>query len=108
MSKGFTFTAERRDDTVVVELAGQFDMAATFKLEPALERLTRETATTALVVDMRGVEFIDSSALGLLLATRQRLQTEDVRFRVANPSRAVQRLVELTGVGAALDRDLGG
>jgi anti-anti-sigma factor len=80
-SRDFTFSADQTDDTVVVKLAGQFDMAATFTLEPALERLTRETASSALVVDMDGVEFMDSSALGLLLATRQRLQSEDVRFR---------------------------
>jgi hypothetical protein len=43
-SKAVTFAAHRTDDTVVVKLAGQLDMAATFTLEPALERLTRETA----------------------------------------------------------------
>ena len=102
MNLDFTFSAARTDDTVVVTLTGQFDMAATFTLEPELERLTRETATSALVVDMDRVEFIDSSALGLVLATQQRLQTEDVRFEVANPSTPVRRLLELTGVGDAL------
>jgi anti-anti-sigma factor len=104
-SKDFTFAADPRDDTVVVKLAGQFDMAATFTLEPELERLTRETASSALVVDMDGVEFMDSSALGLLLATRQRLQSEDIRFVVANPSPPVRRLVELTGAADALSID---
>ena len=102
MNLDFTFSADRTDDTIVVKLAGQFDMAATFTLEPELERLTRETAATALVLDMDGVEFMDSSALGLLLATQQRLQTEDVRFEVANPSTPVRRLLELTGTGGTL------
>jgi anti-anti-sigma factor len=101
-SKDFTFAADQTDDTVVVKLAGPFDMAATFTLEPELERLTRDTPATALVVDMAGVEFMDSSALGLLLATRQRLQTEDVGFIVANPSMPVRRLLEATGAGDAL------
>ena len=101
-SKDFTFSSDQTDDTVVVRLAGQFDMAATFTLEPELERLTQETASSALVVDMGGVEFMDSSALGLLLATRQRLQTEDVRFVVADPSTPVRRLLELAGAGDAL------
>jgi anti-anti-sigma factor len=101
-SKNFTFAADQTEDTVVVKLVGQFEMAATFTLEPELERLTRETAARALVVDMAGVEFMDSSALGLLLATRQRLQTEDVRFEVANPSTPVRRLLELTGAGDTL------
>ena len=100
--RNFTFNADRTGDTGVVKLAGQLVMAATVTREPELERLTRETAARALVVDMDGVEFMDSSALGLLLATRQRLQTEDVRFVVANPSPPVRRLLELTGAGDTL------
>jgi anti-anti-sigma factor len=100
--RDFTFTTDRMDDTIVVKLAGQFDMAATFTLEPELERLTRETTAGALVVAMDGIEFIDSSALGLLLATRQRLQSEDVQFVVANPSPPVRRLLELTGAADVL------
>jgi anti-anti-sigma factor len=100
--RDFTFATDRTDDTIVVKLAGQFDMAATFTLEPELERLTRETAPDALVVAMDDVEFMDSSALGLLLATRQRLQSEDVRFVVANPSPPVRRLLELTGAADVL------
>jgi anti-anti-sigma factor len=103
-SKNFTFATNRTGDTVVVKLAGQLDMSATFTLEPELERLTRETAASALVVDMAGVEFMDSSALGLLLATRQRLQADDVRFGVTNPSTPVRRLLELTDAGDALLR----
>jgi anti-sigma B factor antagonist len=100
--KDFTFATDRTGDTVVVRLAGQLDMAATFTLEPALERLTRDRAARALVVDMAGVEFMDSSALGLLLTTQQRLQSEDVQFVVANPSTSVRRLLELTGAGDVL------
>lgn len=89
-------------ETVVVRLAGDFAMASTFRLEPELERLTREAGAEELVMDMEGVEFMDSSALGPLLATQQRLSAEGVRFRVANPSAAVRRLLELTGAGDEL------
>jgi anti-sigma B factor antagonist len=108
MNLDFTFSADRTDDTIVVTLTGQFDMAATFTLEPELERLTQDTATSALVVDMYDVEFMDSSALGLLLATQQRLQTENVRFEIANPSTPVRRLLELTDAGDTLSIDARG
>jgi anti-anti-sigma factor len=75
---GFTFEADRTGDTVVVRLAGELDMQAGFQLEPALERLTRDPSTQALVVDMEGVEFMESTALGLLLALRERLQADDI------------------------------
>jgi anti-sigma B factor antagonist len=100
--KDLTFEATRTGETLVVTLAGELDMPATFRLEPALERLTRDPSTRALVVDMSGVEFIDSSGLGLLLATQERLQAEDIRLLVANPSVPVRRLLALTGAGDVL------
>ncbi len=99
---GFTFEADRARDTVVVTLAGELDMQAGFQLEPALERLTRDPSTRALVVDMSGVEFMDSSALGLLLALRERLQADDIQLLVANPSVPARRLLALTAVGDVL------
>jgi anti-anti-sigma factor len=99
---GWTWRADRTGETVVVTLAGEIDMAATFRLEPELERLTRDTGARALVVDMDAVEFMDSSALGLLLATQQRLRADGIRFLLANPSAGVRRMLELTGAGHAL------
>jgi anti-anti-sigma factor len=98
----FTFSADRAGETAVVTLAGEIDMAATFRLEPELERVSREGEVSALVIDLRGVEFMDSSALGLLLATQERLRAEGVGFQVANPSASARRLLELTGVANAL------
>jgi anti-sigma B factor antagonist len=95
-------TTDRAGENLVVTLSGEFDAATTFWLEPKLEELTRDTDARALVVDMGGVTFMDSSALGLLLATQQRLQAEGLRFLVANPSRGVRRMLELTGAGDAL------
>jgi anti-sigma B factor antagonist len=92
----------RTGEAVVVTLAGELDMRATFGLEPELERLTRDTDAEALVIDMDGVEFMDSSALGLLLTTQQRLRDHGIRFLLANPSRGVRRMLELTGVADAL------
>ena len=94
----FTFRADRAGETVVVTLAGELDMATTFRLEPELERRSRDGDVAALVIDMQGVEFMDSSALGLLLATQERLRAEGIRFLLANPSGSVRRMLEVTGV----------
>jgi anti-sigma B factor antagonist len=98
----FTFTADRAGETTVVTLGGELDMAATFRLEPELERLSRNDDVSALVIDMQDVAFMDSSALGLLLATQHRLRAEGLRFLLANPSGSVRRMLELTGVADAL------
>jgi anti-sigma B factor antagonist len=102
ITERFTFKADRTGETTVVTLAGELDMAATFRIEPELERLTRGTGIRTLVLRMHGVEFMDSTALGLLLATQQRLRSEGIRFVLADPSDSVRRMLELTGAGEAL------
>jgi anti-anti-sigma factor len=101
VSRGdFRLEADRTRDTVVARLAGDLDMAATFRLEPELERLARESDVSTLAVDMAGVEFIDSSGLGLILATDQRLRADGIRLVVANPSDRVRDLLRLTDAGS--------
>jgi anti-anti-sigma factor len=98
----FRYEVEDQGETVVVALEGELDMSATFELEPALERLAADETTRTLVLDMGGVTFMDSSALGLVLSTEDRSQAEDVRFVVASPSPAVQRVLEVTGAAETL------
>jgi anti-sigma B factor antagonist len=97
-----TFEASRSGDTVLATLSGELDMAATFRLEPALERATQQPGVRGLVIDMSAVEFIDSAGLGLLLATHERLRAARIAFELANPSPNVQRMLELTGAGGTL------
>ncbi len=100
-----TSRTTRTDDVVVVTLSGELAMPATFWLEPELERVTDGEDIRALVLDMEDVPFMDSAALGLLLATQARLQSAGVRLVVANPSAAVRRILELTGTAAVLGVD---
>lgn len=99
---GHRFEARRSDDTVVAAISGELDMAATFRLEPELERVTQEPGVRSLVIDLAGVDFIDSAGLGLLLATHERLRAAHVRLELANPSPSVRRMLQLTGAGAEL------
>jgi anti-anti-sigma factor len=99
---GYRFEAERAGDTAVARLAGEIDMAATFRIEPELERLTRENEIHTLVIDVSGVQFMDSTALGLLLATQGRLQAAGIRFLLADPPAGIQRILDVTGAGEAL------
>jgi anti-anti-sigma factor len=100
-----TFAATREDDAVVVTLAGELEMSATFWLEPELERLAGDADVSALVLDMREVSFLDSAALGMLLSTQARLQAAGKRLVVANASGAVRRILGVTGTADVLGID---
>jgi anti-anti-sigma factor len=96
----FTLKAERSGETFGVTLVGELDMAAT-PLAGAGARAP-DAEHRALVVEMGAVGFMDSSALGLLLASQQRLRADGIPFLLANPSGGVRRMLGLTGAGDEL------
>jgi anti-sigma B factor antagonist len=51
----------------------------------------------AIIVDLRDVEFMDSTGLGVLIGARRRAQDADVKLVLARPSRATYRLLAVTG-----------
>lgn len=76
---------------------GEVDMATAPALEAALEEAIRDSEG-ALVVDLSGVEFLDSSGLQVLMRARARLGTEDRALALVCPFGPVRRVFELAGL----------
>ena len=90
-----------RNGSVVVELAGELDLYNAEELRSALhDAAAREPSR--LVIDLTGVEFIDSTALGVLVEARRRLANRRA-FLLAGAGRDVRRTLEVSG----LDRHFG-
>lgn len=51
-----------------------------------------------VVVDLSGVEFIDSSGLRLLVATHQQATEAGRRLVLRDPSKVVERLLDIAGL----------
>lgn len=89
-------TVEPQPNGVLV-VAGELSLAEA----PILERhLTDalETATSTVVVDLGGVEFIDSTGLSVLVRAHQQATERGVEFGVRNPRAQAHRLLSLTGL----------
>jgi anti-anti-sigma factor len=50
------------------------------------------------VVDLEGVTFMDSTGLGVLIELAGDADDDGATFAVENPSRSVQRLLEISGL----------
>jgi anti-anti-sigma factor len=92
-----------RDAGVDVRLAGDLDMAATFRLEPEIDRAVDQDGVRQLVLDLGDVGFIDSAGLGALLSIRERTRSLGIELRLANLSPPARRLLELSGTEEAFD-----
>jgi anti-anti-sigma factor len=94
----FDFAERRKGDEAAVALSGELDMTATFRLEPAIDRLLEADGVRRLVLDLAGVDFVDSSGLGLLLATHERSAAADVSMSIVGTRPEISRVFELAGI----------
>jgi anti-sigma B factor antagonist len=87
---------DRRDGAVVVALAGELDLYNAEEVRSALlEACAGEP--DVLVIDLEEVRFIDSTALGVLIEARSKLD-ERSGFRLAAPGLETRRALEVSGL----------
>jgi anti-sigma B factor antagonist len=79
-------------------LAGEIDAHTAPSLETAIGQLDGDVA-----LDLAEVEFVDSSGLRIIIEAHHALVARDAVLTIRNPSPAVQRLLEISGVDGYLN-----
>jgi anti-sigma B factor antagonist len=86
----------RTNGSVVVSLAGELDLYNAHEVREALIECCAE-GPNRLVVDLSGVKFIDSTALGVLVEARTRMENRRA-FLLAAPGLETRRALEISGL----------
>ena len=73
------------------------DLHTAPKFQYAIERAAENEGVGAVVVDMAGVTFMDSTALSALMRCKDALEQQEISLRLAAPSSAVERIFSVTG-----------
>jgi anti-anti-sigma factor len=99
----FAIAEEDRDGRAWLTLRGELDLATA----PDLEHLVTERvdAGREVVVDLRGLEFMDSSGIRVLVAAHTRAGRNGTRLFVVRPQTgsAVAKIVEVSGLEGELN-----
>jgi anti-anti-sigma factor len=90
----FTVDVRREGDVVVLAPRGEIDLSTVGQLRAALDGHEHEN----LVLDLKDVEFLDSSGLTLILELHRRAEETGSGFVLGQGPRAVQRIFEMTGL----------
>ena len=96
---GANVVVETRTDQTgarIVSLSGELDSANADALDASLAPLTERSAE--LIFDLSGLRFMDSAGIAVLLGVAAKVDT----VRLRNPSPAVRRVIELTGLSDVL------
>jgi anti-sigma B factor antagonist len=87
---------EKQGDACVVRLAGELDLYNAPQVRDALTGACGDSAER-VVVDLSEVEFIDSTALGMLIEARRRMDNSRA-FLLAAPGLETRRALEISGL----------
>ena len=98
----FSIQVDQQAGRTVLNLAGELDLATVGELESAIS--DRLEAGEHLVVDLRSLEFMDSSGVRALVAGHAAAQECDGSLLIVRAPRGteVDRVIDVSGIATAL------
>ena len=100
-----------REHVTIVQPRGELDLATADTLRSTLDAAITDTLSSALdgmehgarlVLDLRGLSFIDSTGLHLLVALDQRAQRDGFQLALLAPAAPINRAIQLCGLDQTL------
>jgi len=89
--------ATRREaDVPIVSISGSCTMEQSTRIGEALEPLAVDPAVKVLILDVRDLDFIESSGLGGVIAAFIKCRDRGAELRVVGPAPAILRVLEIT------------
>ena len=86
-------------DAAIISLGGRFD----FKIHPDFKRCTeaalQHTGVRNIEVNLDAVDYLDSSALGMLLLLREQAQGKGMTVALRNCRGAVKEILDIANFG---------
>jgi anti-sigma B factor antagonist len=79
----------------VLTCEGDLDVTTSSELRTAIQHNSVEAG---VVIDLEGVAFIDSTALGVLIAGQKRIQRGGRELRIVVTSATILRIIAITGL----------
>ena len=97
MQNHFRVELRTENRASVLVITGELDLSSTPELEGHLAEAFRSDVKQ-VIVDLRELEFIDSTGLSVLVKANQQAHEAGCEFGIVNGGAQVRRLLSLTGV----------
>ena len=97
------FQTRRDGNVAIIAPTGELDLSGAAVLQPEIDRLAKDGELGSLVLDLRGLEFIDSSGLRLVVLADMRAREAGRRFALVRGDETVHRVFEITRMSDRLD-----
>ncbi|MBS1189648.1 MAG: anti-sigma factor antagonist [Rhodocyclaceae bacterium] len=83
----------------VIKLSGRFDFNTHREFRSTYEPLIADVGVQGVAVDFAGVDYLDSSALGMLLMLRDKLNSVGKEVALENVKGSVKQVLDIANFG---------
>ena len=87
-------------DTVTALLTGEIDHHGASRLRETIDDSVRRTCPRLLVLDFGGVEFMDSSGIGIVLGRYSLMQDMGGKLALRNLPPHIRRVMQVAGISS--------
>jgi anti-sigma B factor antagonist len=101
LGKYCSMRSERHVGTTIVRLAGEFDLACKEPFQEELS-LVLDRETVIFILDLRGLQFMDSTGLGTLVELDGLARRDGFEFTILCDQGLVRRALQETGLDGML------
>lgn len=91
-------THQRHKDTLTVCLSGELDHHCAEQIRRQLDELIADECVKNLVFDMKGLTFMDSSGIGVLIGRYRTISRRSGKVSVKNMNTHMDRIFKLSGL----------
>ena len=88
----------KKSDSLYVKLKGELDEHHSAYVRTTIDSLIDGDVIKRLYIDMSGLDFMDSTGIGVLIGRYKRLKPRGIPIFIQSPSPAVERVLLISGI----------
>src|SRR5579875_3197574 len=101
MADDVDFEVERQPSHTVIKVSGYLDISTSPRLREKILEVAGDDPA-AVILDLGSIEFLDSSALGVVLNGWKLLQAEGGTLAVISPQARITKIFEITALNLSI------
>ena len=87
-----------KDDKMIIYLSGEIDHHSAREIREGVDRLIFSHRPKVFILDLEGIDFMDSSGLGLVLGRYKKIKETGAEMYIANADERTMKILKMAGV----------
>ncbi|MEG1547960.1 MAG: anti-sigma factor antagonist [Clostridia bacterium] len=96
----------RSGSTLIITMRGELDHHSAQQARGEIDAMLSDSTVDTLSLDMRGITFMDSSGLGVVLGRYKMMNERKGKMRIVGASKCAERIMKMAGIYSLVEREV--